>query len=236
MGNTFTTEKGMFDSMERVYVNSDYINAVLRNGGIPVVIPASSILELAKEAVSFCDGLLFPGGEDVHPWHYGEEPLPVVGELRPEIDEAYFKAGKFALTQKIPMLGICKGHQFLNVLMGGSLYQDISLQKKDSIQHVQKRKRSYLTHHVKILEGTRLSSILGQGTCETNSMHHQAVKELGKGLKASAYAPDGVIEAMEDEEGLIFGVQWHPENLIDSAPIMNQLFTDFADRCIRIKA
>ncbi len=231
IGNTFMTATGMFNSMERDYVNSDYINAVLRNGGVPAVIPASSIIEGPKEALSFCDGLLFPGGEDIHPWYYGEEPLPVIGELRPEIDEAFLKAGKYGLMHKIPMLGICKGHQFLNVLLGGSLYQDLSMRKKDSIQHLQKRKRSYLTHRVEILEGTRLSSILGQGTCQTNSMHHQAVKELGKGLRASAYAPDGVIEAMEDEEGLILGIQWHPENLIESAPIMNKLFADFADRC-----
>jgi putative glutamine amidotransferase len=235
IGNTFMTEKGMFNSMERAFVNSDYINAVLRNGGAPVVIPASSVMEDVEESMTFCDGILFPGGEDIQPWYYGEEPLAVIGELRPEIDGAYLKAGQYALSHKIPMLGICKGHQFLNILMGGSLYQDISLREKDSIQHLQKRDRSYLTHHVEVLEGTRLSSILGTGICETNSMHHQAVKELGKGLKASAYAPDGLIEALEDEEGLILGIQWHPENLIDSAPVMYKLFAEFADRCIRMK-
>lgn len=235
IGNTFMTEVGMFNSMERVYANTAYVEALLRNGAIPAVIPASSILAGTREAVSFCDGLLFPGGEDLHPWYYGEEPLPVLGEVRPEIDEALFQAGKYALDRKIPMLGICKGHQFLNVLLGGSLYQDLSLRKEESLQHLQKRSRSYLTHHVEVLEGTRLASVLGAGSLETNSMHHQAVKALGRGLMASAYGADGVIEALEDEEGLVMGVQWHPENLIDSAPDMNRLFSFFGEHCIRMR-
>ncbi len=231
LGNTFMTEVGMFNSIERAFVNSDYIESIQRNGGIPVMIPASAVLESPEEALSFCRGLLIPGGEDVQPWYYGEEPLPEIGEVRPEIDAAYWKAGQYALEKRIPMLGICKGHQFLNVLMGGSLYQDLSLREKKSIQHLQKRNRSYLTHRVKIVEGTRLADVLGSGSSETNSMHHQAVKELGKGLKVSAYASDGVIEALEDEKGLITGVQWHPENLINSAPVMNKLFADFVNRC-----
>ncbi len=235
IGNTLMTEMGLFNSIERVYANSDYVEAILRNGGIPVVIPATGILAGPEEAMGFCDGLLFPGGEDLHPWNYGEEPLPVLGEIRPEIDEALFRAGQFAISRRIPMLGICKGHQFLNVLMGGSLYQDISMREKESLQHLQKRKRSYLTHHVEVLEETRLASVLGAGKLETNSMHHQAVKKLGNGLKASAYAPDGVIEALEDEEGLIMGIQWHPENLIDSAPAMNRLFSYFNGHCARMK-
>ncbi len=236
MGNTFMTEVGMFNSTERVYANTAYVEAVLKNGGIPVVIPASVILTGPEEAMAFCDGLLFPGGEDLHPWYYEEEPLPVLGEIRPEIDKALFRAGQYAITRRIPMLGICKGHQFLNVLMGGSLYQDISLREKESLQHMQKRKRSYLTHRVEVLGETRLASALGAGKLETNSMHHQAVKKLGRGLKASAYAADGVIEALEDEGGLIMGIQWHPENLIDSAPAMNQLFSFFNEHCARMKA
>lgn len=163
------------------------------------------------------------------------EPLPVLGEIRPEIDKALFTAGQYAITRRIPMLGICKGHQFLNVLMGGSFYQDLSLREKTSLQHMQKRKRSYLTHGVEVLEETRLASALGAGKLETNSMHHQAVKKLGQGLKASAYAADGMIEALEDEEGLIMRIQWHPESLIDSAPAMNRLFSFFNGHCLRMK-
>lgn len=128
------------------------------------------------------------------------------------------------------MLGICKGHQLLNVLMGGTLYQDVSLTGKACLKHLQAGRRDYLTHQVNVSGGTRLSTLLGEGMCMTNSMHHQSVKELGKGLRASACARDGIIEAIEGAEGLITGVQWHPESLLESAPVMNKLFEDL---CIR---
>ena len=230
IGNTYDTLPGMFDSMERAYQNSYYVNAVMRNGGIPVILPASAITADTKGIMRICDGLLFPGGEDMTPSRYGEEPLPEIGVFKPEIDEALFLAGSYALEREIPMLGICKGHQFLNVLMGGSLYQDFSLTGKNHIQHLQKGKREYLTHQVTVEDGTRLASILGAGSCMTNSMHHQAVKEVGKGLRVSARAVDGTVEAIEDEGGLILGLQWHPESLLDTAPAMNGLFADLCRR------
>lgn len=231
LGLTRRTDPGLFISGEHVFTGSTNVRSILRNGGVPVLIPAAAITEDVEAAVSFCDGLLIPGGEDMTPWKYGEEPLPVIGPFRPEIDEAWLAAAGYALEHNMPMLGICKGHQTLNVLMGGSLYQDLSLTGKDVIQHLQRYNRSYLTHRVEVEEGTRLASIFGSGTLETNSMHHQAVKDLGKGLKVSARACDGIVEAIEDEEGLILGVQWHPEDLIDSAPVMNKLFGDLVERC-----
>lgn len=231
LGNTFYTDPGVFVSGERVYTGSPSVHAVLKNGGIPTVIPAAAVEADPEGALHFCDGLLFPGGEDMTPWHYGEEPLPVIGVFRPEIDSAWLKAGAYALEAGKPMMGICKGHQTLNVLMGGSLYQDLSLQEDKTIQHFQKYRRSYLSHHVTVQEGSRLASILGAGQLEVNSMHHQSVKALGKGLTAAAYAPDGTVEALEDEEGLILGIQWHPEDLVDSVPLMNRLFTDLVERC-----
>lgn len=231
LGLTRMTEPKLFVSGEHVFTGSTNVRSVLRNGGIPVLIPAAAITEDAEAALSFCHGLLLPGGEDMTPWEYGEEPLPEIGPFRPEIDKAWLAAAGYALEHNMPMLGICKGHQTLNVLMGGSLYQDLSLRKEKVIQHLQKYNRSYLTHRVEVEEGTRLASIFGAGILETNSMHHQAVKELGKGLKVSARACDGIVEAIEDEEGLILGVQWHPEDLIDSAPVMNKLFGDLVERC-----
>lgn len=235
LGLTRRTEPGLYGSGEHVFTGSTNVRSVMNNGGIPVLVPAAAVLEDAEAAVSFCDGLLFPGGEDMTPWYYHEEPLPVIGPFRPEIDKAWLEAGAYALEHKMPMLGICKGHQTLNVLMGGSLYQDLSLQGGQLIQHLQKYSRSYLTHRVRIEENTRLAAIFGAGTLETNSMHHQAVKELGKGLKISARACDGTVEAIEDEDGLIMGVQWHPEDLIESAPAMNKLFADLVQRCRKEK-
>lgn len=230
LGNTYMTVPGKFTSMEREYVNSTYIQAILNNGGMPLVIPAVSLRTSAEEALSMCDGILVPGGEDVHPWHYGEEPTPLMGAVRPEIDEAWLAAGRWAKENKIPMLGICKGIQLINVLYGGSLYQDLSMRGEGVLQHMQQYDRIYLTHHVEVAEGSRLAEVLGAGRHATNSMHHQAIKELGEGLKASAYADDGVIEAVEDEEGLVLAVQWHPEGLTESAPEMNKLFADLVHR------
>ena len=232
LGLTRRTDPGLYVSGEHVFTGSTNVRAIQMNGGVPVLIPAAAVAEDAEAAVSLCDGLLFPGGEDMTPWYYGEEPLPVIGVFRPEIDDAWLKAGRYALEHRIPMLGICKGHQTLNVLMGGSLYQDLSLQEGERIQHLQKLDRTYLTHHVEVEEGTRLAALLGAGKLKTNSMHHQAVKELGKGLKISARACDGTVEGLEDEEGLILGVQWHPEDLVDSASVMNKLFADLVERAM----
>ena len=232
LGLTRRTDPGLYVSGEHVFTGSTNVRAIQINGGVPVLIPAASVAEDAEAALSFCDGLLFPGGEDMTPWYYDEEPLPVIGVFRPEIDDAWLKAGRYALKKRIPMLGICKGHQTLNVLMGGSLYQDLSLQGGEQIQHLQKLNRSYLTHHVKVEEGTRLAGLFGAGKLKTNSMHHQAVKKLGEGLKISARACDGTVEGIEDEEGLIMGVQWHPEDLVDSAPEMNKLFADLVERAL----
>ena len=232
LGLTRRTAPGLFISGEHVFTGSASVRSIQENGGVPVVIPAAAVAEDAEAALSFCDGLLFPGGEDMTPWYYDEEPLPVIGVFRPEIDDAWLKAGRYALENRIPMLGICKGHQTLNVLMGGSLYQDLSLQGGELIQHLQKLNRAYLTHHVEVEEGTRLAGIFGAGKLKTNSMHHQAVKRLGEGLKISARACDGTVEGIEDEEGLIMGVQWHPADLLDSAPEMHKLFADLVERAL----
>lgn len=213
LGLTRSTDPGLYISGEHVFTGSTNVRAIQRNGGVPVLIPAAMAAEDVEAAVSFCDGILFPGGDDMTPWYYDEEPLPVIGTFRPEIDDAWLKVGRYALENKIPMLGICKGHQTLNVLMGGSLYQDLSLQDGERIQHLQRYNRTYLTHHVEVEEGTRLAGLFGAGKLKTNSMHHQAVKKLGKGLRISARACDGTVEGIEDEEGLIMGVQWHPEDL-----------------------
>ena len=172
LGNTYKTQPGLFSSAERMYVNSDYIESVLNNGGIPMAIPAVAMKADPEGILAVCDGILVPGGEDLNPWYYGEEPKPQIQTIRPEIDEAWFALGRAAKEMGMPMLGICKGIQFLNVLCGGDLYQDIYTQKETTILHLQSLERSYLHHHVEIKEGTHLAEILGAGTHAVNSMHH----------------------------------------------------------------
>lgn len=233
VSGTIIGPSGPYLAMERTSVNTTYVDAILRNGGIPILIPSSTLLKDGTDALDVCDGLLFPGGEDADPELYGEDPLPVVGAFRRDLDDAALLAGRWALGQTVPMLGICKGLQILNILKGGSLYQDVSLQEGSYVQHVQKYSRSILSHNVQVEEGTRLATILGAGTHRTNSMHHQAVKRLGDGLKISARAADKVVEAIESDDGLIIAVQWHPEDLVDTAPEMNKLFADLVRRSIR---
>lgn len=129
LGNTYKTQPGLFSSAERMYVNSDYIESVLNNGGIPMAIPAVAMKADPEGILAVCDGILVPGGEDLNPWYYGEEPKPQIQTIRPEIDAAWFALGRAAKEMGMPMLGICKGIQFLNVLCGGDLYR-ISIHRR----------------------------------------------------------------------------------------------------------
>ena len=165
LGNTYKTQPGLFSSAERMYVNSDYIESVLNNGGIPMAIPAVAMKADPEGILAVCDGILVPGGEDLNPWYYGEEPKPQIQTIRPEIDEAWFALGRAAKEMGMPMLGICKGIQFLNVLCGGDLYQDIYTQKETTILHLQSLERSYLHHHVEIKEGTIWQKSSGREPC-----------------------------------------------------------------------
>ena len=229
-GDSFMNEPGRFVSAEKEYCNADYIHAVLVNGGVPVVLPHEVLMEDAGAVMSRLDGILFPGGEDVDPHLYGEEPLPVCGEFRPEIDAAWKNAFAYARSTGMPMLGICRGIQFINVMMGGTLWQDLDEMSKKHFMHLQAGRRSYLTHHVEITPGSYLEHLFGQSVVMTNSMHHQAVKEAAPGLSVSGRARDGVIEALEDKERTIVAVQWHPEGLLESNPVMNGLFADLVER------
>ncbi len=230
LGSTRKTTSS-YGVSEFVSVGSTYIRAILKNGGIPAVIPAATILQEKEAALEGYDGFLFPGGDDITPSLYGEEPLPQIDIFCPELDESQMIAGEYALKNKKPMFGICKGIQMINVIMGGTIYQDLSLCGHPVIQHMQKYDRTYLTHSVQIDEGTILADILGAGSIMTNSMHHEAVKDLGEGLKATAHTSDGVIEAIESYDGLVLAVQWHPEELVNTVPKMNLLFKYFIDKC-----
>lgn len=228
------SDGGPFLAAERVFTGSINVRAILKNGGLPLLLPAASLAEDARAVMACCDGLLLPGGEDLTPWYYGEEPLPCIGVFRPEIDAAWMAAVRAAAAQGKPILGICKGHQTINVAFGGSLFQDMSLQERalgrPVLQHMQKYDRTYLTHHVQIDPDTHLAAMLGAGRIGTNSMHHQAVNRVAEGFRVTARADDGTVEAIENGDGSIIGVQWHPEDLVDSAPRMNALFAGLIAR------
>ena len=229
--DTMSCNKGGFGDVTRQYINAAYISAVEDAGAVPFIIPVSNDLEKTKKLIDLCDGLLFPGGEDIDPGYYGENPHKNLGEIRPEGDKFLFHSLLYALEQRKPALGICKGMQMMVVATGGSLYQDIySQREEETFLHCQSGRRTYGVHQVQIDKDSRLFQILETGQIATNSMHHQSVRTLGKGLRLSAHTEDGIVEAVESLDGRLIGVQWHPEEMVPESGAMKRLFKNLVQR------
>lgn len=229
--DTMSCNKGGFGDVTRQYINAAYISAVEDAGAVPFIIPVSSDLEKTKKLIDLCDGLLFPGGEDIDPGYYGENPHKNLGEIRPEVDKFLFHSLLYALEQRKPALGICKGMQMMVVATGGSLYQDIySQREEETFLHCQSGRRTYGVHQVQIDKDSRLFQILETEQLATNSMHHQSVRTLGKGLRLSAHTEDGIVEAVESLDGRLIGVQWHPEEMVPESEAMKRLFQNLVQR------
>lgn len=220
-------EQGISAGTERTFVNNDYIEAVIRAGGIPVILPIMSEDDLIAMSINSVDGIIFSGGVDINPLFYQEEPVPKLGEVFVERDEYEFKAVKAAYQSGKPILGICRGIQLLNVVFGGSLYQDLETQYPSTVaKHVQEARRDVKTHSVVIEKDTLLNKIMGTTAIQTNSFHHQAVKSVAPGFRVCARAADGVIEGIEKQDyPFLLGVQWHPEGMFSKHDEMLRLFT-----------
>lgn len=207
-----------------------FIDVMVKHDVLPVIIPILPA-KLASESVAGLDGLIMPGGHDIAADYLGEEPQPGLGGTYRPRDESEFALIKAALDQHIPMLGVCRGIQVINVALGGSVYQDLPSQYpgKNLLQHVQKTLGDLPTHHVAIDPNSALGKTLGEESF-VNSRHHQAVREVAPSLKVVAKAPDGVVEAVENEDASIQAVQWHPENLWQNDESQERIFTDFFKR------
>ncbi len=214
-------------------LNETYANAVTRAGGIPVILPPYADDADLFRVLSLCSGLLLPGGEDVDPRYFGEDPSPKLGRITGYYDRAWLAALKYAEEKKMPVLGICRGHQLANLGFGGTLYQDLSDYPGKTILHGQHQDRTYPVHKVSIVPESWLAQILGFTEVYTNTMHHQCVKDPGAGLIVSARTGDGVIEGLETADGSMIFVQWHPEELQDTVPCMRELFADLVKKAER---
>lgn len=212
------------------YLNFAYAQAIEEAGGVPLYFPPLPLPEILEEAVRLSDGLVLTGGADIHPSYYGEEisaPIGLSPNQRTEFDIQFFhavlKAGK-------PILAICHGMQIMNVAFGGSLYQDLATQLPGSLAHRHEEGQPPSRHRVKVKPGSRLAEILqGMQDFDVTSTHHQAVKALGKNLKISAQALDGVVEGIEiPDNPNVIGVQWHPEKDPDSEA-SRRLFKKFVE-------
>lgn len=192
-----------------------YCEAISACGGLPLILPPQEDVSRAGQVLSLLNGLLLAGGDDIAPHYYGEETLPECGLITPIRDTWELPLCREALQRHLPLLGICRGIQVLNVALGGSLYQDLPSQRPDSpIRHQQREQPETPTHWVRLAAQSRLAQIIGATSLLTNSHHHQAVKTLAQGLTATAWALDGVVEGAEKaDEPFCVAVQWHPERL-----------------------
>jgi len=204
-----------------------YVNAVERSGAVPVILPPTFDADI-DAFLGLVDGIILTGGVDVDPQVYGENPIPLLGSVDPLRDTFEMALTKAALEMCTPIFAICRGIQLLNVAAGGTLYQDVNNQVKGSLKHQQKAPTYHPSHKVRLEEGSRLHGIFGKTSVGVNSFHHQAVKDIASGFKATAWVDDGLVEAIEWEgPEYILGVQWHPERMIDGEMI--KLFNAFTD-------
>lgn len=228
-GSIIIDDGGIFPGYRRSYVNDDYIDSIIRNGGIPYIIPFNEDEEVVKEQLLNVQGLILSGGHDVDPHNYGEEPKQKLGDIWPQRDKFDMQLLKLAEENKIPVLGICRGAQIINVYHGGTLYQDLSYRKEKTLKHNQNQTPTLLTHTVKTVAGTKIAKLLGREEMQTNSFHHQLIKDVAQNFKVSAHCVDGVVEAIENEDATVIAVQWHPEMLHRVVPYQNNLFKYIID-------
>jgi putative glutamine amidotransferase len=226
-----TTSISVGQYPERAFVNTSYLRAVQGAGGIPMLLPPQLDAGSRGELWRRVHGLLLTGGADLDPARFGETPHPTVYDVSAERDELELSLTGQALAAELPVFAICRGLQVLNVALGGSLVQDIPSEVGTAIAHGQKEKRHEATHTVTVSGETKLCGVLGAHDLRVNSFHHQSVRKLGRGLRDVAWAPDGVIEAVELPEaaGLVLAVQWHPEELVDHDPAAANLFRALVD-------
>lgn len=214
---------------DRTTLSRYYIEAVAAAGGLPLVIPCLLPESAVPAIFASIDGLVLSGGVDVDPLLFGEEPLPAQGEICPERDRLELALTQQALERDMPILAICRGVQLLNVAAGGTVVQDIASALPNPLKHDQEAPKWYGTHTLNVLPTSQLASIWGEKIV-LNSFHHQAVGQVAEGFIATAWATDGVIEAIESPgHRFVLGVQSHPECMWDQENRILQLFKRFVE-------
>ena len=200
-----------------------YVRALARAGAIPVVLPPLRVDDVPAQ-LRFLQAVCLSGGPDLDPAKYGAAPAPELGPIEPALDEFELAVARVADAAGLPILGICRGAQALNVARGGTLHQHLPAVTDHSIGHRQTAPGWQETHAVRVDPQSRLHAVLGSAEPGVNSFHHQAVDRLGRGLRAVAWAPDGTVEGIEaGGERFVLGVQWHAETL-DRGPVHPRLF------------
>jgi putative glutamine amidotransferase len=214
----------------RFYLARYYSEAVEAAGGLPMNIPLIPRADYIAGVMDSVDGVLLPGSDsDIDPQRYGREPHPQLGTVHPLKDETDLLVLTEIERRRSPLFAICFGIQSLNVSRGGTLIQDIVSQHPNAIKHEQGAPRDHHSHRVRLLEDSILGQLAGTESAPVNSHHHQAIETLGRDLVATAWAPDGIVEAVEDprSDRFVMGVQWHPELAWEQDSLSQSLFNRF---------
>lgn len=219
-------------NLERSYVNQDYIISLEKAGAVPVIIPVVQDVSLVEEQLEFLDGVVISGGADIDPWFYHEEVKNTCGFTNHALDAFTLATIRAAYEAELPLFGICRGCQAINVAFGGTLYQDIPTDRPGSYAHLQKAERWEAIHDIAVDEESFLYSLMGN-RARVNSFHHQAVARVADGFIVTARARDGIVECLEKEAGgFVCGVQFHPEMMAAHGdPLMLEVFQKFVRIC-----
>ncbi len=193
----------------RFFINSAYVDKIIQAKGLPVLLAytENNLLQVLKSV----EGVVLAGGGDPDPIYFGAEPIPRCGQINPNRDKFEVELAKRCLSENIPLLGICRGAQIMNIAAGGDIYQDIASSMK--IQHQQQAPRWHPTHMIDIAPESMLHRIFNVAELRVNSFHHQSINKVAPEFRISGMARDGIIEAIERKQGFAIGVQWHPEEL-----------------------
>jgi putative glutamine amidotransferase len=214
----------------RFGINQSYVRALVAAGCAPVLIPLIDDQDRLRAIYERLDGIVFPGGADVAPEEYGEEPIDNLNVIEAARDRTELTLARWAYEDNLPTLGICRGQQLINVALGGSLYQDLRHQGVTQVEHSEAhgQGRAALIHRVRLDPESRLAQLIDETSLDVNSLHHQAVKSVAPRLRVTGKSEDGVIESLEsDDRRFLIAVQWHPEE-IDDLPWVQRLFAGFA--------
>lgn len=218
-------------TVDLLVLERPYSLRLIEAGCLPLVVPPDIDDDGASQLVALAHGLCLSGGDfDVDPALFGEARHPACGTIKPDRTQLELRLLKAAEVAGIPILGVCGGMQLMNVVHGGTLWQDLPSQYPSDVEHTQVATKDKAGHDVVVVAGTRLASMCGEGPLGVNSTHHQAIKALAPGFMASASSADGIVEAFEDPtRGFYVGVQWHPESMFADA--QRAIAAGFVEAC-----
>lgn len=220
------------EKMNSYWMLPGYMDLIIKSGGVPVMLSFSDDEQSVKEIADRFDGFVFTGGDDIDPAKYGEKKIKECGQPCVHRDSLEFALFREVIKTDKPILGICRGMQFLNAALGGTLYQDLPTQKPSEVCHKQPAPFDALTHSVTVEKGTMLYDIVGTEKLMVNTLHHQAVDKIAPCLVPCAKADDGLVEAVyAPEKAFLLGVQWHPEMIFGQEENSIKIGKAFVEAC-----